>query len=160
MSEDSDRLLQSTCEQIVDMAQQALALEQPAAITAMHSADGPSVGRQITIDATEPKGLLNVCRLSVLDPGLAPGGEAVRIEYEHDKATPSGHIRVYSIQSVRRQAGQYILFENFLADDPTLVREQDFRAISSESYAQQTVLKSLEDWTKFRAYQLGKSGAK
>jgi hypothetical protein len=46
-----------------------------------------------------------------------------------------------------------VLLENFLADDPQLVREEDFRPILSEAYAQQTVLKSVQDWARYRAWQ-------
>jgi hypothetical protein len=150
---DGDRLLQSTLEQIVATVNQAVAAEAPGAVIPMQVPGGPAVGRQVTIDATEKDGPMNRCRLSALDPGLAPAGEAVRVEYEHDKTTSSGQIRVYSIQSVRRQGGQYVLMENFLADDATTVREADFRSITSEAYAQQTVLKSLEEWVQYRAWQ-------
>jgi hypothetical protein len=97
---------------------------------------------------------MNVCRLSLLDPDLAPAGEVVRIEYEHDKQTSHGISRVYSIQSIRGRAGELVLLENFLAAAPGEVRETDFRPIQSERYAQQTVLSTLKDWTRYDGQHL------
>jgi len=118
---------------------------------------GPVVGKQVTVDATEKSGLLNMCRIAVLNPDVAPEGEVVRLEYEHDRQTKFGPQRIYSIQSVRRQGGRLVLLENFLAESPDHVREEDFRPISSEAYARQTVLKTLHDWAVYRAWQLQKT---
>lgn len=153
---DEQRLMQSTCEEMVAMIRGAAAAEPPSNVTTLQVPNGPVVGKQFTIDATEPKGPMNRCRLSIMDPVVAPAAEAARLEYEHEKAVPSGVIHVYSIQSVRQQAGRYVLLENFLAERPEAVREQDFRPISSADYAQ-TVLKGLESWVKYRAYQLQQS---
>ena len=101
---------------------------------------------------------MNRCRLSFLNPDLAPDGEIVRIEYEHDKQGKYGVHRVYSVQSVRRQGRTLVLLENFLAENVQTVREEDFRPILSEAYAQETVLKSVRDWTGYRAWQLQSGG--
>jgi hypothetical protein len=44
--------------------------------------------------------------------------------------------------------------ENFLAESSQTVREEDYRPILSDSYAQETVLKSIQDWTKYRLWQI------
>jgi len=116
--------------------------------------DGPEVGWQITIDATEKGGPMSVSRFSILDVNSSPEAEAVRIEYEHDKQGKFGVQRVYSVQSIRKRGGELVLMENFLAENPASVREQDFRPITSEAYAQKTVLKCMQDWAKYRAWQL------
>ena len=116
------------------------------------------VGKQVTIDATENEGLLNLCRIGVLNPDMAPEGEIIRIEYLHDKETRFDTQRVYSIQSVRRKGAELVLFENFLADKPENVREADFRPIVSETYAQQSVLTTLKDWASWRGWQLQAAG--
>jgi hypothetical protein len=149
-----DQLLQETCQTIVTAAAQAIDAEPASRTSSLRLPGGPVVGKQITIDATEKGGLLNMCRLAVLDPEVAPEGEVARIEYEHDKQTKFGAQRVYSIQSVRRKGGELVLLENFLAETPTTVREEDFRPIQSEKYAQETVLATLQEWTHFRAWQL------
>jgi hypothetical protein len=149
-----DQLLQATCESIVTAAAKAIDAEPAGKASNLRLPEGPMVGRQITIDATEKDGPANICRLSVMDPALAPAGEVVRIEYEHDKQGKFGLQRVYSIQSVRQKAGELVLMENFLAESASQVREADFRPIHSEAYAQETVLKTLEDWTRYRAWQL------
>src|ERR1700757_982665 len=100
-----DQLLQATCEMIVTLAADAIDSEPPAGQLNLKLPGGPVVGRQISIDATEKGGLYNICRISVLDTGLAPEGEATRIEYEHDRQTKFGMERVYSVQSVRKRAG-------------------------------------------------------
>lgn len=154
---DQDRLLQETCQAIVRVAAGAIDAELVGRTAMMRVANGPVVGKQIMIDATnatEKDGLLNTCSIAVLNPELAPEGEVVRIEYEHDKQTKFGVQRVYSIQSVRRRGGELVLLENFLAPNAAAVREADFRQIHSESYAQETVLKSLQEWAHFRAWQL------
>jgi hypothetical protein len=148
-----DLLLQDTCEAIVITAARCLDAEPDANVTGLALPEGVIAGKQITIDAAEPGGPHNICRISVLDAALAPHGEVTRIEYEHDKETPHGPTRVFSVQSVRRRASELILMENFLADSAANVREEDFRPIVSESYAQQTVLKTVREWTNFRAYQ-------
>lgn len=157
---DKDQLLQATCEQIVMMVAQAVDAEHGQGTMDLRVPGGPVVGRQISIDATEQGGLTNKCRLTILNTDLAPEGEAARMEYEHDKETKYGPQRIYSIQSVRRRSGQLELMENFLASSPEAVREADFRAIQSESYAQTTVLGTLKDWVNFRAYQLQHGGGK
>ena len=149
-----DQLLQATCEQIVLTVAQAVDAEHGRGTLDLRVPGGPVVGRQITVDATEPSGLMNKCRLTILNVDLAPEGEAARIEYEHDKETKYGQQRVYSIQSVRKRHGQLELLENFLATSPDTVREADFRPIQSESYAQSTVLGTLKDWVNYRAWQL------
>jgi hypothetical protein len=148
-----DQLLQATCELIVTTAARCLDAEPETGLTGLALPEGKIVGKQITLDASEGKAH-NICRISVMDPIYAPGAEVARIEYEHDKETKHGLTRVYSIQTVRKRAGELILMENFLADSPTAVREADFRPIESESYAQETVLKTLQEWTHYRAYQL------
>jgi hypothetical protein len=148
-----DRLLQATCEAIVTAAAQCVDAEPTAGVVGLQLPDQQIVGKQITIDATE-KGPHNICRVAVLNADLAPEGEVTRIEYEHDKQTNHGPQRVYSIQSVRRKAGVLVLMENFLAENAAEVREADFRPIESESYAQQTVFKTLQEWAHYRAWQL------
>jgi hypothetical protein len=155
-----DRLLQATCEAIVTTAAQCVDAETPGHVMALRLPGGQIVGKQVVIDATEKGGPMNTCRLAVLNWELAPEGEAARIEYEHDKQTKHGVQRVYSIQSVRRRGGELVLLENFLAETAAAVREADFRRIESESYAQQTVLQTLQEWTHFRAYQLQQGGKK
>lgn len=118
----------------------------------VRNATGQEIGRQVVIDAGE-KGLANMCRLTILNPDLAPAGEAVRIEFEHDKQGTYETRRIYSVQTVRRVNNQLELKENFLADSIEDVREQDFRPIRSEEYARSVVLKSIQDWAKFRAWQ-------
>lgn len=151
---DKDQLLQATCEQIVLMVAQAVDAEHGQGTMDLRVPGGPVVGRQITIDATEQGGLMNKCRLTILNTELAPEGEAARMEYEHDKETKYGLQRVYSIQSVRKVHGKLELMENFLASSPETVREADFRPIQSESYAQTTVLGTLKDWVNYRSWQL------
>jgi hypothetical protein len=149
-----DRLLQATCDVIVREAAQAIDATPPGQALVMKTPDGQAVGKQITIDASETKGQHNICRLAVLNAELAPAGEVTRIEYEHDKQTKYGTTRVYSIQSVRMRGGKLVLMENFLADSPAQVREQDFEPIESESYAQQTVWKTLQEWTHYHRWQM------
>jgi hypothetical protein len=149
-----DKLLQATCEAIVTAAAQCVDNEPADHVTGLALPEGQVVGKQITVDATEQGGLLNTCRISVLDAAMAPHGEVARIEFEHDKQTPHGVLRVYSVQSVRRQAGELKLLENFLAENAAAVREADFRPIESESYAQETVFKTLQEWATYRRYQL------
>jgi hypothetical protein len=149
-----DQLLQATCEAIVQAAASAVDAEPPTLAKQMNLPGVGLVGKQITIDATGEDGLLNMCRMSVLNPDVAPEGEIVRMEFEHEKEGKFGKQMVYSIQSVRRRAGQFVLLENFLAERPEEVREEDFRQIESESYAQETVLKTLKDWAGFRRWQL------
>jgi hypothetical protein len=149
-----DQLLQATCEAIVSAAATTVDAEPPNLARMLKTPDGMAIGKQVIIDATEADGLLNMCRVSVLNPDLAPEGEIVRVEYEHEKQTKFEREMVYSIQSVRRRAGKFVLLENFLAERPETVREEDFRPIESESYAQQTVLKTIRDWGHYRAWQL------
>jgi hypothetical protein len=149
-----DRLLQETCEAIVMAVAAAIDSEPPARVSVMSLPGGGAVGKQITIDITEPDKPLNLCRLAMLDGDVAPEGEVARIEYEHEKPGKFGTVRIYSIQSVRKQAGRLVLLENFLASSPQEVREQDFRPIESESYAQTTVLKTLQDWARYRLWQI------
>jgi hypothetical protein len=156
----NDQLQQSTCEAIVSTAASVVDSEPASLAKALKTPDGTTVGKQITIDATEADGLLNMCRISVLNPDLAPEGEIVRIEFEHEKETKFDIQMTYSIQSVRRRSGQLLLLENFLSDSPELVREDDFRPIRLESYARQSVLGTLQDWSRFRAWQLHSAGKK
>src|SRR5690348_13097322 len=151
---DHDQLLQATAESIVMMVAQAVDARGGAGAMDLRVPGGPVVGRQISIDATEPGGPMNKCRLTILNTELAPEGEAARMEYEHDKQTKHGVQRVYSIQSVRKRQGQLELLENFLASTPQEVREADFRPIQSETYAQTTVLGTLKDWVNYQAWQL------
>jgi hypothetical protein len=153
-----DKLLQETCETIVKSAAQAIDAEPAARAVSLRVPGGQMVGKQILIDASEKGNAHNICRLAIMNADISPEGEVARIEYEHDKQTKFGIQRVYSIQSVRRRSGELVLLENFLADSPSEVREQDFRPISSESYARATVLKTLEDWTRYRAWQLQEAG--
>jgi len=97
---------------------------------------------------------MSLCRFSILDVNSSPESEAVRTEYEHDKKGKFGVHRVYSVQSIRKRADELVLMENFLAEDPASVREQDFRPITPEAYAQKTVLKCMQGWVKYRAWQL------
>ncbi len=149
----TDQLLPTTCQTIVDEVERAVQAEIAQNVQSVLLPGGVAVGKQIVIDATEKTGRVNRCRFSLLNPDRAPAGEVVRIEFEHDKEGKFGVHRVYSVQSVRRVNGVLVLLENFLADDATLVREEDFRPILSESYAQRTVLKSVQDWAKYRAWQ-------
>jgi hypothetical protein len=151
---EADGLLQATCEAIVTEIAQAVDAEPGATRKALRVPGGPEVGWQIKIDATEKGGHMSICRMSILDVNSAPEAEAARIEYEHDKEGKFGVHRVYSVQSIRRRGDELILMENFLADSPATVREEDFRPISSEAYAQKTVLKCVSDWARYRAWQL------
>lgn len=154
MAENDDQLLQATCEEIVTVIAQSIEAEPVQSRQVMRLPAGAEVGHQIGIDATEKGGLLNRCRISILNVDAAPAGEAARIEYEHDKQGKFGVRRVYSIQSVRRRYGGLVLLENFLAESPEMVREEDFRPIESEAYARTTVLKAVQDWARYRAWQL------
>lgn len=147
-----DELLQETCQMIITTVAEAIDREPPGRVTVLN--EGGVVGKQIVLDASEQAGRYNLCRLAVLDVDTSQFGEAARIEFEHDKDTKFGVQRVYSIQSVRKKAGKFFLLENFLATGPESVREADFRPIMSESYAQETVLKTLRDWTRYRQWQL------
>jgi O-phosphoseryl-tRNA(Cys) synthetase len=153
-AEGADKLLQTTCSEIVATVTKTVEAESSQQKTSLRLPNGPVVGNRIVIDATEKEEVVNICRLSLLNPDLAPEGEVVRIEYEHDKQTKFGMQRVYSIQSVRRKAGQLILLENFLAATARDVREEDFRPIQSDQYAQQTVLATLTEWARYRAWQI------
>lgn len=143
----------ATCRQIIELVESAVRLDR-ARVTRVHIPSGMEVGQQLTIDATEQGGLLNQCRLSLLDVKVAPDNEVVRIEYEHDKAGKPQPHRVYSVQSVRRRGDAFVLLENFIADNPATVREADFRSIPAEAYAHDTVLKTLSDWVEFYRWQL------
>jgi hypothetical protein len=149
------QLLQATCEAIVNEAMQAVDGEPASLIKTMLGPEGKPIGRQMTIDATEgEKGLLNMCRIAVLNPDVAPAGEIVRIEFEHEKEAQFEYLLIYSVQSLRRKNGKYVLLENFLADGPESVRESDYHEVLSEAYAQKTVLSTLRDWARFRGWQL------
>ena len=150
----NDQITQATCEAIVSAIAVAVESEIPSRVVSMRLPDGGIVGKQLVIDATEPGGRANMCRIGLLNPDIAPEGEAVRIEFEHDRQTKFGVQRVYSIQSLRRQAGRLVLMENFLAQEPKDVREEDFRPITSEVYAKTTVLKTVQDYARYRAWQL------
>jgi len=159
----SDQLLQATVQAIVTAVSAAVDAEPRPGVVSLSIPGGPAVGRQITIDAThapQTEGLHNICRLSVLDPDLAPAGEMARLEYEHDKQTKFGLQRVYSIQSVRRYGADLVLLENFLAENAASVREEDFRPIESEAYAQGTVLATVQEWVHYRAWQLQQVASK
>jgi hypothetical protein len=151
----ADEILPETATEIVKTVTEAVDSEAPGRTEVVKSDTGQILGRVLVIDATEKKkgALFNLCRLSVLNDNMNETGEVVRLEYEHDKDTKYGNQRIYSVQSVRRQGGKFVLLENFLAESPETVREADFKPISSESYAQQTVLSTLRDWTKFRLWQ-------
>lgn len=149
--------MNEACQEIVTTVAQAIDAEPPKARGIVKLPHGAEVGQQITIDLSE-NSLLNRCRLTILDVKQAPAGEAARVEYEHDKQTPAGKRRVYSVQSVRMIDGQLRLYENFLASDPSRVREEDFQEISSSTYAHDTVLKTLKDWVNYRAWQRDKGG--
>jgi len=58
------------------------------------------------------------------------------------------------VQSVRRWGGKLVLLENFMAESPATVREEDFKPIVSEAYGRGGVLKSVHDWVLYRAWQL------
>jgi hypothetical protein len=150
---DSDKLLQATCEAIVQAVATAIDAEPQQNLQQIRMPEGAEVGRQINIDATEKGGLANRCRLSILNSEFAPAGEVVRIEFEHDKQSKYGVHEVYSVQSVRRRANGLVLLENFLAETREGVREEDFRPIMSEAYARKTVLREVEDWARYRAWQ-------
>ncbi len=149
-----DQLLQDTCKMIVTTVAEAIDKEPSAGITKLGTESGMEFGRQIVISVPQKDGLLNVCRLTVLNARLNAEGEIARIEYEHDKQTKFGVERAYSLQSVRSHDDELVLMENFLADAPEHVREADFRPILSDSYAQETVLQTLGEWTRYRAYQI------
>jgi hypothetical protein len=149
-----DQLLQDTCKLIVSTVAEAIDAEPATLVTRLGLESGLEYGRQIVISVPQEDGLLNVCRLTVLNSSLNPEAEVARIEYEHDKQTKFGLERSYSLQSVRKRGAELVLMENFLADAPEHVREADFRPILSDSYAQETVLKNLREWTGYRAYQI------
>jgi hypothetical protein len=153
-SDQTDKLLQTTCEQIVTEIAKAVEAESAQSRKVLRVPGGPEVGWQIMIDATEKGGPMSICRLSILDVNKSPQAEAVRIEYEHDKKGKYGVHLVYSVQSIRKRGEELVLMENFLAENPASVRDQDFRLIKSEAYAQKTVLKCMQDWAKYRAWQL------
>jgi hypothetical protein len=148
-----DQLLPATCEAIVAAVLQAIDAESVGDLQSIRIPGGPEVGRQVTIDATEEGDRMNRCQLSIFNSDRAPAGEAARIEFEHDKQGKFGVHRVYSVQSVRRRGNDLVLLENFLAENEQAVREEDFKPILSETYARQTVLKSVHDWAKYRAWQ-------
>ena len=153
-----DDITQETVGAIVTEVAGAFDAEGAQGTLPFKAPDGPEIGRQFMIDATEKDGLMNRCRFSILDPELAPGGEVARIEYEHDKQGKFGVRRVYSVQSVRKNLAGLVLMENFLADAASSVREADFRQIGSEAYARATVLKSVQDWVRYRAWQRQETG--
>jgi hypothetical protein len=154
----ADQVLQSTCEKIVTMIAQTIDAEPAGGVTSLRLPEGPVIGRQMTIDASDRDkegklNALNLCRISMLNSDLAPEAEVARLEYEHDRLDQFGMQRVYSVQTIRRRAGQLVMFENFLAGRPEAVREQDFRPIHSEAYAQE-MMKEVGQWTRYRAAQL------
>ncbi|HVQ43679.1 MAG TPA: hypothetical protein VMT30_01805 [Candidatus Saccharimonadia bacterium] len=148
-----DEILQATCQEIVTLVATAIDAESSGELRVMRLPGGAEVGRQMTIDATESGGRMNRCHLSILNADTAPAEEVVRIEYEHDKQGKFEQRRVYSVQSVRRRGGKLVLLENFIAENPETVREEDFRSITSDSYAR-TAVKSVQDWTRYRTWQL------
>lgn len=149
--------MNEACEEIITIIAGAIDAEPEKTRSIVRLPSGPEVGQQIEIDVTEPGGLLNRCRLSMLNYELAPAGEAARIEFQHEKKTEQGTRKVYSVQSVRRVDGKLVLLENFMAATAKEVREEDFREISSDTYARDTILKSLKEWVQFRAWQLQQS---
>lgn len=153
-SDQYDQLLQDTCRQIVTMVAELIDSEHQNRVKRLVLDSGIEYGRQILIDAAEGSAMMNVCRLTILVTDLNPEAEVVRIEYEHDKKTNYGTERAYSVQSVRQHGRTLQLLENFLADAPEHVREADFRPILSETYAQESVLKSLRQWTQYRSWQI------
>ncbi len=153
-----DQLLPATCEAIVAAVQAVVAAEPMKNIQAVVLPNGTAVGQQLVIDATGKDGRVNRCRLSMLNPDMAPAREVVRMEFEHDKDGKFGVHRVYSVQSVRRVNLDLVLLENFMADSPETVREEDFRPILSEAYVRKTVLKAVEDWSNYRAWQRQQGG--
>ncbi len=148
-----DNITQETIGAIVTEVASAIDAEGAQGTLPFKAPGGPEVGRQVMIDATEKDGLMNRCRFSILNPELAPAGEVARIEYEHDKQGQFGVRRVYSVQSVRKNLSGLVLMENFLAESAATVREADFRPISSEAYARATVLSSVQNWARYRAWQ-------
>lgn len=158
-----DKLLQTTCETIVTVVAAVLDAEPPGMAKLIMSPKGAIVGKQVMIDATdrEKDGMLNLCRLTVLEPGSSPVHEVARIEYAHDEQGKFGKHQVYSVQSVRRNAvGELVLMENFLAADEHHVRDADFQLIHSEEYAQKTVLETLKDWVTYREWQVKQIGVR
>jgi hypothetical protein len=156
-SNQSDKLLQATCQAIVETVAKALDAEPPGSVELIKAPNGAFAGKRVMYNATDAEkgGLLNLCRISIITPELSPVRELARIEYEHDKQGKFGLQKAYSVQSVRRNAvGELVLSENFLAADENHVRDEDFQPIHSEAYAQQTVLGTLKDWIKFRKWQL------
>lgn len=146
--------MNEACKEFVTVVARAIDAEPAGTRATVRLPHGAEVGQQIVIDITEADKLLNRCKLSIKDVNLAPAGEAARVEYEHDKATPSGTRRVYSVQSVRQIDGQLRLYENFMSNESNAVREEDFQEISSVTYAQDTLLKTLNGWVNYRAWQL------
>ncbi|GAC1371551.1 MAG: hypothetical protein NVSMB39_5400 [Candidatus Saccharimonadales bacterium] len=152
--------MNEVCQEIITIIAGAVDAESAQDRQVISTPGGTEVGQQIVLDAAEATGLMNLCRLSILNVDIAPAGEAARIEFEHEKQTPEGKKRVYSVQSVRRVDGKLVLLENFMAHSAKNVREADFSEISSETYARDTIMKSLQEWVKFRAWQLQESGKK
>lgn len=158
-----DKLLQATCEAIVTAVATALDAEPPGMAQLIKSTDGSMIGKRIMIDATDraKDGMLNLCRLTILEPDSSPVHEVARIEYAHDEEGKFGKHQVYSVQSVRRNAvGELVLLENFLADDENHVRDADFQLIHSEEYAQKTVLATIKDWLTYREWQIKQIGVR
>jgi hypothetical protein len=155
-----DSLLQGTCQAIVDVVGEAVGGEPAGGVVPVNMHDGQIIGKQITIDASEKEGKLNLCRLSMLDSAVAPEAELVRMEYEDEREGKSGKHQVYSVQRVRQVGRELRLEENFLAESAMQVRDEDFRPITSDQYAQKTVLATVVEWAHFRAWQIQESGRK
>lgn len=153
MTENSDQQLQSFCEKIITKVAESIDKEPDEAKLTLRVPGGPEIGQQIRVDATDAQGLKNICVLSILNVNLSPASEVARIENERERQGKFSVQAVYSVQSIRRQAGRLVLLENFIAEGPATVREEDFRVISSEQYAK-SVLQSVEDWARYRAWQL------
>ncbi len=145
--------MNEACQEFITTIAQAIDAEPVKFRATIKTPAGVVVGQQVVIDTAEPGAPMKRCKISIFDVGLAPAGEAARVEYEHDKKTNAGLKRVYSVQSVRSVDGQLALYENFMTD-MSIIREEDFLQISSETYAKNTILKILKDWVGYRAWQL------
>lgn len=146
--------MNEACQEFITVIARAIDAEAPERRLPVRLPNGQQIGQQVVIDLAEPGGPMNRCTLSIFDVERAPLGEAARIEYEHDKKIEAETRRVYSVQSVRQAKGGWALCENFMADGMNTVREEDFQPIASSKYATETVLKTLKEWTGYRAWQL------
>lgn len=146
--------LDQTVAAIVEQIKTLFAAEPGTGVAPIRSADSRVIGQTLTIDGMGPDKLQNICRLTLFQEGVAGFDEVARIEYQDEKLAGDTKFQAYSITKIKRQGDRFVMVENFLAESPEKVREEDFRLVTSGEYAYGTVLGTLKNWAAYRSGQL------